>query len=206
MTARTDGRRAAGEQTRRALVEAATRLLAADGEPGVTLRALSAESGANVAAVKYHFGSREALVAEVVEAAVRPVVDAQVTALRDVPPGAAAEAWIEAWARPLIRVAIGARPADREVGRIIAQTLAAPSATLDVRVRDLAGEASERLLEGLAGALPGVDASELPLRLALMASALAGIAGGSYAPFLDRADPTRGLEDRIFDRLLRIAT
>jgi ABC-type branched-subunit amino acid transport system permease subunit len=39
-----------------------------------------------------------------------------------------------------------------------------------------------------------------------MASALAGIAGGAYAPFLERADPARALEDRILDRLLAIAT
>lgn len=201
-----DGRRAAGEQTRAALIRAASQLLAQDGESAVTLRALSAQSGANVAAVKYHFGSREALVAEVVEAAVRPVVDEQVAALGALPDDADAAAWVAAWARPLIRVAVGARPADREVGRIVAQTLASPFAPLDVRVRDLAAEASERVVAGLHRAMPDVPASELPLRLALMASALAGLASGAYAPFLERAEPDRALADRILDRLVRLAT
>lgn len=201
-----DRRRAAGEQTRRALVAAAGELLAEHGESGVTLRALSARAGANVAAVKYHFGSREALITEVVDAAVRPVVDAQVAALRAVAPDADARAWVEAWARPLVRVAVGASPQDRQVGRIVAHTLAAPLAALDVRIREVATEASDLLIAGLASTLPGVDPSELPLRLALMASALAGLAGGAYAPFLHRAAPDRRIEDRILERLVRLAT
>lgn len=193
-----DGRRAAGAQTRERLVDAATALLAQEGEAGVTLRALSARSGANVAAVKYHFGSREALIVHVVEVAVRPVVDAQVAALEAVPEEAGVAAWVEAWATPLIAVAVGGAP----LGRVIAQTLAAPAGSLDVQVREATTRATELLLDGLARALPDVAAADRSLRLALMASALAGFAGGSYAPFLTGTD----LEARILERLVAIAS
>jgi AcrR family transcriptional regulator len=192
-----DGRRAAGAQTRERLIAAATSLLAEEGEAGVTLRALSARSGANVAAVKYHFGSREALIVHVVDAAVAPVVDAQVAALSALAVGGEVDAWVVAWARPLIDVAVGGKP----LARVIAQTLTAPSGTLDVQVRAAADRATALLLAGLRGVLPEVGDDDLRLRLALMASALAGFAGGSYAPFLAGGD----LEARILDRLVRIA-
>jgi len=117
-----DGRRAAGAQTRRRLLTAATELLAERGEAGVTLRAVSAAAEANMAAVKYHFGSREALIAAVVEAGSRHVVEEQLAALdrlagrRRRP---AARELVDAWASPLVRVAVGPDADERRLGRIV---------------------------------------------------------------------------------------
>src|SRR4051812_41922220 len=95
-----DGRRLAGAQTRARLVEAASQLLGAHGEAALRVRAVSAAAGANVAAVKYHFGSREGLIAEVVAQETRPVVEAQRDALDALGPDAPADEWVRAWASP----------------------------------------------------------------------------------------------------------
>jgi len=53
--------------TARRLLAAARRVLARDGFQGLTLEAITAEAGENKAAVRYHFGSKDALIATLVE-------------------------------------------------------------------------------------------------------------------------------------------
>ncbi|RKQ92614.1 TetR family transcriptional regulator [Solirubrobacter pauli] len=201
-----DGRRAAGAETRRRLLAAASEILAGRGEPALTLRAVSAAAEANVAAVQYHFGSREALVAAVVTEATRPVVDAQLSALDALDADATPRALVKAWALPLVRVAIGRTPEERRLGRIVGQTLAAPFAQVDVQVRALASRPADRLIAGLDRALPHVGEDDLTLRVALMSSALAGFASGAFEPWLERAAPDQELEARLLERLVRLAT
>jgi AcrR family transcriptional regulator len=206
---KTDGRRAAGAETRRRLLDAAAELLAERGEAGVTLRAVSAAADANVAAVRYHFGSREALIAAVVETSARQVVDRQLEALdglaaRRRRPGT--RELVEAWAQPLVRVAIGAGREERRLGRIVGQTLAAPLEGADVRLRELVSEPTERLIAALEEALPKVGRAELTLRVTLASSSLAALSSGAFEPWLSRADPGRELEERIMNRLVRLVS
>ncbi len=51
----------ASDETRTALLHAARQLVSERGYAGATVRELAATSGANIAAVNYHFGSREKL-------------------------------------------------------------------------------------------------------------------------------------------------
>ncbi len=208
MSTSDDGRRAAGAQTRERLVLAASGLLATSGESGLTVRAVSQAAGTNLAAVNYHFGSREGLVAEVVARETRHVVDAQLAALDALEASSEptpATAWVEAWARPLVHVALSSAPDARRLGRIIGQGHAAPSGELDESVRAAASRATAALLRGLRQALPRTSPADLTLRVALMASALAGFAGGAFEPFLTQADPERDLEERVIARLVAIA-
>ncbi len=57
---------AKGTDTKTALLEAAKRLVAERGYAGTSVRDLAAASGANLAAVSYHFGSREELLNQAV--------------------------------------------------------------------------------------------------------------------------------------------
>jgi AcrR family transcriptional regulator len=187
-------------------VAAASELLAAHGESALTVRAVSQAAGANVAAVKYHFGSRDGLIAEVDAQETRPVAEAQRAALEALGPGSPAGAWVRAWAAPLIEVAVSGTPDARRLGRLIGQGHSLPLGELDTSVRDAVAEATRLLLDGLEAALPGVPRAELVLRLALAASALAGLAGGAYEPFLTQAEPGRELEQRILQRLVAVFT
>lgn len=60
-----------GGETRAALLAAAKRLLAERGYAGTRVRDLTAASGANLAAVNYHFGSKEALLNEALQVSFR---------------------------------------------------------------------------------------------------------------------------------------
>jgi AcrR family transcriptional regulator len=53
--------------TARRLLAAARRVLARDGFSGLTLEAITAEAGENKAAVRYHFGGKDALITALVE-------------------------------------------------------------------------------------------------------------------------------------------
>ena len=59
--------------TREDLLDAAERLFALHGVNGTSLRAVTREAGANVAAVHYHFGSKEELLREVFARRLGPV-------------------------------------------------------------------------------------------------------------------------------------
>lgn len=209
MDQRADARRAGGAATRQRLIEAASDALAAGGAHQLSLRAVSKAAGANVAAVKYHFGSREALISEVVQDASRRVMSRQRTVLDDLEAldsPAAPRAWITAWAQPLVRVITAPSTEERRLGRIIGQALAGTASGLDDPVRQVAVATDEQLMLGLQRAMPDVHEAELRLRLALMASALAGLASGTFDPLLARARPDDSLEERILILLTAIVT
>lgn len=50
-----------GASTQELILDAALRILARDGLPGLTARAIAAEAGTNLALVNYHFGSKQNL-------------------------------------------------------------------------------------------------------------------------------------------------
>ncbi len=202
-----DGRRKAGAQTRRRLIDATIEALATSGVPGVSLRAVSAAADANVAAVKYHFGSRDALISEVLEGAVKRVSveqDARLSALEASTDPAPVRAWLEAWAGPLIAVIVSSAPADRRLARIVGHAVSDESG-LAAKVRGLAAASDERVIRGLAQALAPADERELWLRLTVMISALAGLTGGTFDPLLAHAGARRDLEGRLLDILEAIA-
>ncbi len=66
-----------------ALLEAAQRLFAANGFEKVSMRVLTQEAGVNLAAVNYHFGSKEGLIEAVVESYINPVNELRLQRLTD---------------------------------------------------------------------------------------------------------------------------
>jgi AcrR family transcriptional regulator len=72
-TARVQGRRSgirnneAGQETRERLLDAAERLFATGGLDAVSVRDITEAAGANTAAIHYHFGSKQDLMAAIVE-------------------------------------------------------------------------------------------------------------------------------------------
>ena len=76
-----------GEQTMRQLLAAAQKLFAEKGFRGTSIRDIVTEAGSNVAAVNYHFGSKENLYREVFRRQKTAVISrclASVSATREV--------------------------------------------------------------------------------------------------------------------------
>jgi AcrR family transcriptional regulator len=70
-------------ETRSRVLEAATRLFAADGFKKVTVREICREAGANVAAVNYHFGDKLGLYEEVMAQAMETMRETTAIAQRE---------------------------------------------------------------------------------------------------------------------------
>jgi AcrR family transcriptional regulator len=119
--AKADQRRAAGQRTRKRLMNAALDQLAKRGEEGVTLRDVTNAAGANVAAVSYHFGSLQALHDAAIEDALERYLDAQQQAVGELAPGSSLEELAAAFARPMVRaLSLGGR--DLAVMRLVARS------------------------------------------------------------------------------------
>lgn len=97
---------AADTGARHRLLDAAETLLRHQGYDSVSVRAVNKAAGMNPAAVHYHFGSKQALVAALLESRMRPLFDAPLAALDGPshrPPDVAA--LVTALVEPLARMA-----------------------------------------------------------------------------------------------------
>ncbi len=103
--------------TRERLLAAAERLLLTESYDAVSVRGICAAAGANPAAVHYHFGSKEALVAALLEDRLGDLWDARLTALAA--RGAAATEVVDAVIEPFVELA--ADPVGRLHLRLLAQ-------------------------------------------------------------------------------------
>jgi len=98
-----------GDDTKTALLDAAKRLVGERGYAGASVRELAAAAGTNIAAVNYHFGSREKLLNQAVLEHFLEWSD-RVTEV-DVDPDAEPLAQLAARARPMIDGLAAAQPA-----------------------------------------------------------------------------------------------
>jgi AcrR family transcriptional regulator len=161
---KTDGRREAGEQTRRRLLEAALKLVAERGEEAVTLRDITSGAQANVAAVSYHFGSVAALCRATMQQAMETLVDEQIDRLRALGDNATVEQIAGVLAQPVLKIVGCPTSADQAFLRIMARTASDPPCELDDWMTATTSRADAELMPRLRRALPGVPDEELRFR------------------------------------------
>lgn len=153
------------DPTRERLLEAAARTLAERGFEGATVRAICRRARANVGAVNYHFGSKDALTVTAVRwAAARLPEDAWHAGGADLQPLAPPSDPSEGLRRAVRGLAsrILGRHADWEV-RLMMRVLSEPNPALDAVVREVI-EPRLRALEGALGRfLPGAPPRTLRL-------------------------------------------
>jgi AcrR family transcriptional regulator len=191
-----DGRREAGARTRQRLLDATRSLLAEHGEDGVTLRDITDAAGTNVAAVSYHFGSKEALCRATCEEAVSQLIDEQVRALGELGDDASLEEIAGAWTRPVIR-AVSRPPGESQCFmRIVARLVADPPAELRDWMAGAIARADAELLRHLRRALPDVSDDELRIRTECAAGIFHFIATGNM-----RCDLATKTEEQV-ERLI----
>lgn len=121
-----DARRANGERTRRRLLDATRALLAERGEDDVTLREIVARAEANVAAVSYHFGSKERLCDAAIDEALRAVVEVQLERYRALPRRAGIDELALAFAEPVFVSAATGDEETRALMRILGRVMGDP--------------------------------------------------------------------------------
>jgi AcrR family transcriptional regulator len=168
------GQSARGNLTKERLLGAVSELLVEKDDLDVSLRDISKRAGTNIAAVKYHFGSKEALVLTVLREAMQDHAAQQLVGLNDVPGGASLDEIVRAWLRPtLTRASDGGEPlAPFVVKRVM---IGGASGLREVSF-EAHRKARERFLAMLAERLPFLSRDELAFRTALANSAIAGFA------------------------------
>ena len=174
-----DGRMSSSTAAR---LRAATEdLLLEQGQAATTLRDITERAGANVAAVGYHFGSKDALVSLVYGDALREVSEVQRRRLDELPEGAPLEDLVRIWLAPALDPATEGSRVARLWGLIQRGMVERSPGLLENlgSVRDLV---DAHLVDRLAAALPHLGREELMLRHNAVLGAVGAFASGSLSP------------------------
>jgi AcrR family transcriptional regulator len=178
-TTKVDGRKEAGERTRRRLLEATRALLAERDEDAVALRDITHSAGANVASVSYHFGSKHALCRAAIGEAIEAVFQAQIADLHALGEDATVADIAAVLARP-VAGAVGDEEDDaRRTLRIVARVVSDPPPGLRESIESMTSRAHAELLPLLRRAVPGVPDDELCFRVQSVTSIVHRIAAGT---------------------------
>jgi AcrR family transcriptional regulator len=177
---------AAGQpaSTRERLIEAAVRLFGERGIGTTSLRALTDAAGSNIAAVNYHFGSKEGLLRAVVDQTMRAVNEERRLRL-DQLEAAPQPAPVADLVRAFVEPGIGLTQTDGSRGSDIARFIGRVMGEPDARVREIFAQQVEpiegRYLTALRRALPELDASAAEFAYASMVGLLSVYQSGAFA-------------------------
>jgi AcrR family transcriptional regulator len=161
-------------ETPERLKQAVEDLLLSKGEAGLTLRDITEAAGANVAAVAYHFKSKDNLVSLVFGEALDEVTDLQTNRVNALPAEHTLRDLIEVWLHPLLSAA---GPDDREskLWLIIQRGAAEKAPGLVANMMRAANPVEQTLLPLLAKHLSHLSKDELIFRHNAVLGGLAGL-------------------------------
>ena len=192
-------------ETRTRILDAAEELFMHQGFGGTSMRLLTAKAGVNLAAVNYHFGSKDALIEAVFRRRLDPMNAARISALdaleasgRPLSP----EAIIRAFVGEGLRMMEDAK-GGRNFIRLLGRSYTEPAKAIRVLIGQLYAPAMERYKAAFERALPQMPREELVWRMHFMFGTLAYTLAATDAVQLiagckpeDRHD-ARLLEDRL---------
>jgi AcrR family transcriptional regulator len=169
-TVKPDGRRELGERTCQRLLDATLELLAQRGEDAITLRDITDAAHANVAAVSYHFGSKDALISHAIGVAIERVLDAQAAELEALGADSTPEGVARVMARPVIDALAGGGQRLALFRILVRATInpphgCSPPQPCRERLSSQVARRRSQLLAALRSVLPDVDDAQLAFRI-----------------------------------------
>ena len=189
-------------ETRTRILDAAEELFMQHGFEGTSMRLLTTQAGVNLAAVNYHFGSKDALIEAVFRRKLDPVNAERIAALErleDLSP----ESIIRAFVGPSLRLIEDAKGGGRNFIRLLGRTYTDPSKAIRALIGQMYAPTMERYKAAFVRALPQMPAEELVWRMHFMFGTLSYTLAATDAVQLiagckpeDRHD-ARLLEDRL---------
>ena len=159
-----------GDETKERILLAAQKLFAKRGFEAVSLRKITTEALANVAAVNYHFGSKEALVDEVIVQHMLPVMKERMRLLDEaerkfqigvVP----VEVIIDAFMRPFLTVMQESGESRKLFCKFMGRCMSERGDKIPAQALRMAQRVMKRITAMLSDALPDVDVEVLTWRL-----------------------------------------
>jgi AcrR family transcriptional regulator len=201
---------ASGDATKNRILDAAEELFGARGFAGTSLRAVTAAAGANVASVRYHFGSKEGLLRAVAGRAMAPVNEARLESLRELQASGLdsdVAALVRAFVVPSADLVRRHGRRGPHVARFIGRVMFEP----DGEVRRLFAEQVDpvegRYLAALTKALPHLPEEETAFRYRAMVGLLALQQTGVLVDLaVPRASEEGASPERVIDELVTMIT
>jgi AcrR family transcriptional regulator len=189
-------------ETRTRILDAAEELFMQLGFEGTSMRQLTARASVNLAAVNYHFGSKDALIEAVFRRRLDPMNAARIAALEELEKegrAVAPEEIIRAFVGPSLRMIEDARGGGRNFIRLLGRTYTDPAKDIRALIGKMYAPAMERYKRALQRALPQMPADELVWRMHFMFGTLAyTLAATDTVQLIAGCKP----EDRYDSRLL----
>ena len=193
--------------TKERILEAAEELFVQRGFAAASLRAVTSAAGVNLAAVHYHFQSKEGLFEAVVQWRIAPVTQEQLKRLEQLEAQVGAETpsveeILEAYLAPVLTTWQDQPSVPRLVGRLYGE----PHSLVHPLLERAFGDLGRRFLATLIRAVPGVDPVELMWRFLFTIGALVHMVTIEVPiellPGVARGDESPA---RLLDRLVRFA-
>jgi AcrR family transcriptional regulator len=192
-------------ETRTRILDAAEELFMLHGFESTSMRLLTAKAGANLAAVNYHFGSKDALIEAVFRRRLDPMNLARIAALDELEANGnlSAEKIIRAFIVPSLRLVEDAKGGGRNFIRLLGRSYSEPAKAIRALIGQLYAPVMEHYKAALERALPQMPREELVWRMHFMFGTLAYTLAATDTVQLiagckpeDRYD-ARLLEDRL---------
>ena len=158
--------------TRTRILDAAEELFMLHGFEGTSMRQLTSRAGVNLAAVNYHFGSKDALIEAVFRRRLDPMNAARLAALERLE-HPSAESIIRAFIGPSLRLIEDAKGGGRNFIRLLGRTYTEPAKRLRALIGQMYAPTMERYKAALQRELPQMPADELVWRMHFMFGTLA---------------------------------
>jgi AcrR family transcriptional regulator len=165
-------------ETRDRILDAAEHLFAEQGFAGTSLRSITTAAEANLAAVNYHYGSKEALLIAVFERRINPINEARIEGLDRLEAEAGSGPMeLEALLRIFLGPALRIREAWGDDGDRFMQFAGRAHSDPDIHVRtafqNLFKSIIERFMPAFSRALPEMSQDELHMNLHFVIGAMA---------------------------------
>ncbi|WVT85300.1 TetR family transcriptional regulator [Dechloromonas sp. ZY10] len=172
--------------TRERILDAAERLFMAHGYEGTSMRQITGEAGVNLAAVNYHFGSKESLMQEVFRRRLDWLNDERMRVLDELEQEAAGRPLkpsqiVDGFFGTLLRMADDEARGGMTFLRLLGRTLTEPSEFIRTFLAQEYRTVVERYKEALFKALPDVPKAEIVWRFHFMLGATSYAIAGTDA-------------------------
>jgi AcrR family transcriptional regulator len=198
--------------TRERILDAAEHLFMAHGYEGTSMRQITGEAGVNLAAVNYHFGSKESLMQEVFRRRLDWLNDERMRVLNELESSAQGKALkpsqiVDGFFGTLLRMADDEERGGVTFLRLLGRTLTDPSEFIRTFLAHEYATVVDRYKEALFKALPDVPKAEIVWRFHFMLGATSYAIAGTDALRLvtdwqiEDEDATDRL-DRLVPRLM----
>jgi AcrR family transcriptional regulator len=158
-------------ETRTRILDAAEELFMQHGFEGTSMRLLTTKAGVNLAAVNYHFGSKDALIEAVFRRRLDPMNAARIAELDKLEAEGhvpSPEEIIRAFVTPGLRLMEDTKGGGRNFTRLLGRTYTEPNKTLRQLIGQLYGPTMQRYKGALERALPQMPRDELVWRMHFM--------------------------------------